>query len=102
MDGMTLLQEARAAGLTVTRDGDRVRIEGPRAKNALARRLLERKSVIMHALRVDLLSAEWRAEYEERAAIREYEGLQERTIAEAAALGDVLLRMEEQAVTERE
>ena len=39
------------------------------------------------------LPAEWRVEWEERAAIREYEGGQAREHAEAEALTEILARM---------
>jgi hypothetical protein len=50
MDGMTLLEEARAAGLTVRVDGARLVVRGPRAAEAMARRLLERKVEVLAAL----------------------------------------------------
>ena len=50
MDGMTLLEEARAAGLTVLADGTRLVVRGPRAAEAMARRLLERKVEVLAAL----------------------------------------------------
>ena len=51
MDGLTLLQEASAAGLTVLADGDRLAIRGPRSADAIARRLLAEKPAVMAALR---------------------------------------------------
>lgn len=51
MDGMRLLVEARAAGLAVHVEGDKLVIRGPRRAEALALRLLEHKAVIMAALR---------------------------------------------------
>ncbi len=50
MDGLTLLQEASAAGLMVLADGDRLVIRGPRSADAVARRLLAHKAVILAAL----------------------------------------------------
>jgi hypothetical protein len=50
MDGLTLLSEGRAAGLTVTVDGDRLVIRGPKSADAVARRLLAHKAVILAAL----------------------------------------------------
>lgn len=38
MDGLTLLAEARAAGLEVRAEGDRLVIRGPRKAEALAKR----------------------------------------------------------------
>ena len=45
-----LLSEARAVGLVVLADGDRLVIRGPRAADAVARRLLEHKAEVMRAL----------------------------------------------------
>ncbi len=41
----------------------------------------------------DDLPAEWRCEFEERAAVREYDGGQAREHAEAEALAEILARM---------
>ena len=50
MDGLTLLQEALAAGLMVLADGDRLVIRGPKSADAVARRLLAHKAVVRAAL----------------------------------------------------
>lgn len=50
MDGLTLLQEASVAGLMVLADGDRLVIRGPRSADAVARRLLAHKAVILAVL----------------------------------------------------
>jgi len=50
MDGLTLLSEGRAAGLTVIADGERLVIRGPRSADAVARRLLTHKAVVLTAL----------------------------------------------------
>ena len=50
MDGLTMLSEARAAGLIVMADGDRLVIRGPRSADTIARRLLANKAVVMAAL----------------------------------------------------
>lgn len=54
MDGLSLLAEARAHGLKVRADGDRLVIRGPRQAEAVAKRLLERKREILEALRVSI------------------------------------------------
>lgn len=51
MDGLTLLDQARRAGLTVAVEGDRLRIRGPRAADAVARRLLADKPNVLAELR---------------------------------------------------
>ena len=50
MDGLALLRAADAAGLTVSADGDRLVIRGPRSADATARALLEHKPEVMAAL----------------------------------------------------
>ena len=53
MDGLTLLSDATAAGLTVRANAGRLVIRGPRAAEAVARRLLEHKAEVLAALGVD-------------------------------------------------
>jgi hypothetical protein len=50
MEGLTLLREARAAGLSVARDGDELVIRGPRRAEPVARLLLSRKVEVIRAL----------------------------------------------------
>jgi len=50
MDGLVLLSEAMAAGLTVRVDGDRLVIRGPKTADAVARRVLEHKPDVVAAL----------------------------------------------------
>jgi hypothetical protein len=50
MDGLSLLVEARAAGLIVLADGGRLVIRGPKSADAVARRLLAHKAVVLAAL----------------------------------------------------
>ena len=93
MDGIELLRQARAAGLVVMAEGHRLRIRGPRQADPVARRLLEHKAVILDALAScrlilyvsdpDDLPGDWRVEWEERAAIMEYDGGLPRERAEA-------------------
>lgn len=102
MGGVTLLQQARQAGLNVEARGGKLRVTGPRHLESLARALLARKQEIMSLLdesNPDLrltpadLSPDWRIEWEERAAIREYDGGQAREHAEAEALREIIDRM---------
>jgi hypothetical protein len=59
MDGLTLLSDAVTAGLTVQVDGERLVIRGPKAADAVARRLLEHKPEVVAALgRFGLTSTE--------------------------------------------
>src|SRR5262245_28741729 len=50
LDAPTLLVAARAVGLAVARDGDRLSVNGPTAAGDLARLLLEHKAGILAAL----------------------------------------------------
>jgi len=50
MDGLTLLREAKKAGLGVRRDGDQLVIRGPRSAEAVAQRLLANKAAVIDAL----------------------------------------------------
>ena len=50
MDGLTLLSEAGAAGLTVLAAGDRLVIRGAKSADAVARQLLAHKAVVLAAL----------------------------------------------------
>lgn len=52
MDGLSLLAEARRAGLRLEVDGDRLMIRGPRRAEPIARRLIEAKPAVVEALRV--------------------------------------------------
>ena len=47
MDGMSLIRQAREAGLSVSIDGDKLTLRGPRSAGAIARLLLENKPVVM-------------------------------------------------------
>ncbi len=50
MAGLTLLEEARAAGLTVRADGEQLVVRGPRSAEVLARALLAQKTAVLAAL----------------------------------------------------
>lgn len=61
MDSLTLLAEARRAGLTVRADGERLTVSGPRRCESLAKLLLEHKPAVMAALKFDMPDG-WTAE----------------------------------------
>ena len=50
MDGVELLESARAAGLEVHLDGDRLVIRGPKTAEPIARQLLRTKTVVLEAI----------------------------------------------------
>ena len=50
MDGLTLLAEARLAGLTVRAEEERLLIRGPREQEHLAKRLLSHKAELLGAM----------------------------------------------------
>lgn len=52
MDCITLLREAKAAGLTVSTEGDRLVVRGPKIAHETACRLLAHKPDVMAALRL--------------------------------------------------
>jgi hypothetical protein len=102
MDGLTLLDEARAAGLEVQARDGRLMIRGPRRAEPVVRRLLAHKALVLHALTgggagsditPDQLPADWHLLWDERAAIMEYEGEMPRERAETRALADILDQM---------
>ena len=104
MDGLTLLEEAREAGLTVRADGERLRIRGPRRAEPMVQRLIAHKADVLAALtapspdpeiRVEDLDMDWRVEWEERAAIMEHDGGLPRERAEALALAEIVKEMGE-------
>ncbi len=60
MDGMTLLAEARDAGLQVTARGDQLVVQGPHRLEAVASRLLAAKAIVMEALAAEQQEVTWR------------------------------------------
>jgi hypothetical protein len=107
MDGMTLLHEARAAGLVVSVEGDTLKIRGPRRADPVAQKLIAHKPVVVNALQAETLPdlplaitpqdlpPEWHFLWDERAAIMEYDGGLNKEHAEAEALKDILRQMKE-------
>ncbi|HEY8601497.1 MAG TPA: hypothetical protein VIL85_23925 [Thermomicrobiales bacterium] len=62
MDGLTLLDQARAAGLTLSADGERLNVRGPRRAEPLVRALLAEKYAVLGLLAQDDPEVRWRAE----------------------------------------
>jgi hypothetical protein len=56
MDGLMLMEEAKAAGLTVQADGQRLIIRGPISGEEIVRRLLEHKSDVLKVITKDPLA----------------------------------------------
>ncbi len=50
MDAVTLIERARAAGLTVRADGDRLIVHGPKAAEALVHELAAHKAEVLRLL----------------------------------------------------
>jgi hypothetical protein len=93
-----LLQEARAAGLTVTAEGEHLRIRGPREAEPIVQRLIAHKPDVLTALALETLSptdlpADWHFLWDERSAIMEHDGGLHRERAEALALTDIVRAM---------
>jgi hypothetical protein len=55
MDGLTLLNKAQSAGLTVEAKGDQLFIKGPKGAEAVAKELIDRKTAVMAALAIALM-----------------------------------------------
>jgi hypothetical protein len=62
MDGLTILREARAAGLEIKVDGGRLVVRGPKSAAPLAERLLEMKPEIIPLLESEDNEVMWRVE----------------------------------------
>jgi hypothetical protein len=92
VDGLRLLAAAEEAGLTVSTDGDRLVVRGPRRAEALARELIANKSRVLPYLGT-YLPADWHVCWDERAAIMEYDGGLPREIAEHLALLEIVEQM---------
>jgi len=65
MDGVTLLQNARTAGLSIEVKGDLLRIRGPKRAASVARELLKNKSAVLKVIGRKETSACWSAESNE-------------------------------------
>lgn len=61
MDRLTLLQEAREAGLRVAVQGDQLVVQGPRRLESIARRILAQKAEVVQALTLEQEVA-WRTD----------------------------------------
>jgi hypothetical protein len=62
MDGLTLLREARRAGLRVAAQGDRLVVQGPRRLEQVAHALLAEKPQILRALAEEEHEVAWRVD----------------------------------------
>ena len=51
MDGLILLREAHDAGLTISKEGNTLKVMGPRGEEALAKRLISNKAAVFDAFR---------------------------------------------------
>jgi hypothetical protein len=98
--GMDCLLAAASAGLTVTVEGDRLIVRGPKAAEPVAKRVLANKPAVIEAIKrpsastmPEHLPPEWHFLWDERAAIMEYDGKMPRERAEAMALEDILGQM---------
>lgn len=99
MDGLTLLQKAREAGLTVSTKGTKLVIRGPRRSESVARLLLQHKPIVMAALgrpcpapeRVGWGAADWMRFYSQRTAVLEHGGQRPHTEVERLAWGETLV-----------
>jgi hypothetical protein len=107
MDSLTLLEQARSAGLTVIVRNDKLVVRGPRQFSALAEQLLSHKTEVLNALALESfrpadLPAQWHFLWDERAAIMEYDGGMHRERAEFLALKDILGQMQRAGIDIRQ
>ena len=103
MNARQLLEDLQYAGATVEVTGDRLRIDAPVGVVTadFVEQMRAHKAELIELLcaspcsgvRIEDLSPDWRVEWEERAAIREYDGGQAREHAEAEALREIVARM---------
>jgi hypothetical protein len=105
MDVLTLLQRAWAAGLSLTVEGNRLTIRGPRKAEPIVRELIAHKPDVLDLVRAATveptpsdLPSDWHLLWDERAAIMEYDGGLPRERAEAEAFKDILRCMREAGV----
>ena len=82
MDGVALLEEARAAGLKVWSQGDKLVIRGPKVAEPLALLLIEHKSLVLPLVREPLVP--WMVQEWRRVSIPDWR----RILAESTARGD--------------
>ena len=75
--------------MTVTSDGDKLIVRGPRRAGPVALRLLAHKRDLLPLV----LPPEWHLLWDERAAIMEFDGKLPRERAEALSLDEVLTAM---------
>ena len=58
--GLTVLGEARAAGREVRADGGRLVVRGPRSREELAKRVLDRRHEVLGLLAAEAAEVAWR------------------------------------------
>jgi hypothetical protein len=95
---LTLLLALRRQGVSIVQDGPNLVIDGPEAvlTDSLVASLRSIKGELTAALRphaaAEWSAEDWQAYFDERAAVREYDGGQSRAEAEAGALEDTIER----------
>ncbi len=103
MTGELLFEQLRERDIRLSAKGNRLVVDAPRGilTEQLRVTLREHKAKLLTLLvplgdreiTVADLPADWRIEFEERAAILEYDGGLPREHAEAVALGEIVARM---------
>ncbi len=87
MSAVGALQAARAAGVALAVEGDRLRVTSARRPpDAVLAALVEHKAALVEMLR-PWTAADWRAFRDERAGVAEHEGGMTRDAADEAAFG---------------
>ena len=112
METLSLLKRAHAAGLTLTPEGEKLVVRGPKRAEPVVRLLAAHKAAVVAALTAagepgvqsttahiaiefapdlaDMAPAYWRDLYEERCAIRQFEAGYPKAIAERLAWGETI------------
>ena len=104
MTGQALWNRLRQRDVRLEATGNRLIVNAPEGMltSDLRETLRSHKSELLAILRRESAAAEltpadlpadWRVEWKERAAVREYDGGQAREHAEAEALGEIIARM---------
>jgi hypothetical protein len=104
VQALDLLADLRNKGIELVLAGDRIRFRPVQAVSSdLREQMIEMKNDLLdllaieaeieHGVRPDDLTPEWREMYEERAAVRHFDGGQAIEHAEAEALAETLAAM---------
>jgi hypothetical protein len=104
MNPLELLQDLASRGVALTPHGRRLLVDAPAGalragdREQLARLKPDLLALLEASGTLDALPPEWREQWAERAAIREFDGGLSRAVAEALALAEVRRLMEQAGI----